>query len=425
MLISSQVINKILQTKDYSIIKQNGLDKSYFKGYEDEFEFIDNHFKQFGNVPDEQTFLSKFSTFELYQVAETDKYLLDKLYEEKGYNKFAPIIPKLVEILKQDSRDAYDFLLDNLANIKPEGNVTGHNIIADAEERYIKYLDKLQAPNEVVISTGFPELDDIFHGWEFEEELVTIMARINVGKSWLLMKFLTEAWKQGYTVGLYSGEMNHIKLGYRFDALFEHLSNRALTWGSTVDNYKQFIDRLKILPTPFIITTQPELGGKATVPKLRRFVESNNIQILGIDQFSLMEDVRSSTREQNRIKMARISEDLYLMSSELKIPILALAQANRAAVDKSEDVGLGMENVKESDDIAANSSKVMGLRQTGSGVLVMDIIKNRFGKVGTKLMYNWDIDKGVFQFIPSGDNLAPVTPVATNNPQASFSPNPF
>ena len=55
--------------------------------------------------------------------------------------------------------------------------------------------------------------------------------------SWILLKFLTEAWKQGKRVGLYSGEMNHIKLGYRFDALFEHISNKALVQGFQVDQY--------------------------------------------------------------------------------------------------------------------------------------------------------------------------------------------
>ena len=44
-----------------------------------------------------------------------------------------------------------------------------------------------------------------------------------------------------------------------------------------------------------------------------------------------MEDYRAARNDQTRIKLAHISEDLFALSSELKIPILALAQAGRGA----------------------------------------------------------------------------------------------
>ena len=59
MLVAAQIINKILQTKDFGIVRRNGLDKSFFIGFEDEFTFIENHFQSYGNVPDTITFASK------------------------------------------------------------------------------------------------------------------------------------------------------------------------------------------------------------------------------------------------------------------------------------------------------------------------------------------------------------------------------
>ena len=72
----------------------------------------------------------------------------------------------------------------------------------------------------------------------------------------MLLKFLVEAWKQGKRVGLYSGEMNSVKLGYRFDSWFQHFSNRSLVRGEQVDGYKEFIENLKTQQTPFIIVQQ-------------------------------------------------------------------------------------------------------------------------------------------------------------------------
>ena len=38
--------------------------------------------------------------------------------------------------------------------------------------------------------------------------------------------------------------------------------------------------------------------------------------------------------------------------------------------------------------------------------LILDVIKNREGKVGDKLHYSWDIDTGHFSYIPSADDAA-------------------
>ena len=79
MLVVPQVLNKILQNKDFDIIKKNGLDSTYFKGFEAEFDFIIEHHKKYGNIPDIQTFIEKFPNFQLFELNETNEYLLDKL----------------------------------------------------------------------------------------------------------------------------------------------------------------------------------------------------------------------------------------------------------------------------------------------------------------------------------------------------------
>lgn len=430
VLAAQQTLNKIIQDKDYSIVKKNGLDSTYFHGYEAQFNFIDEHYKKFGNVPDLATFLEKFPNWVPIEVNETDEYLLDRLYEDNCYHRIAPFAVELGSKVQEDSRAAFEFILHEVQNLRPHTVVKGDDIIAQAMERYEKYLEKQQNPESNHISTGIKELDDVFGGWDFGDELVTVVARTNVGKSWILLKFLTEAWKQGYAVGLYSGEMNQIKLGYRFDALYQHLSNWALVQGTPVDGYLDYIKELQNLPTPFRIVQQKHFGGKPTVQNIRNFIEETGVKIMGIDQFSLMEDGRATHRDPTRLRLCHIAEDLFLLSSEYKIPIIGLAQANREATKKDGDDAPSLENIKESDDIAANSSKCIGLRQTNFG-LVMDIIKNREGKVGAKLLFDWDINFGQLNYIPSANDAAPapVRQQATQQVQASMAQlsaiNPF
>lgn len=400
MLAANLIINKLLQTKDFSIIKKNGLESCYFDGYEDEFNFIVEHYKKYGNIPDEMPFAEKFPDFEPFVVNETDDYLIDKLHEEYGYKKFTQMLPVLNEKLKDDSRVAYEYLRQEMANLKPRTVCNGIDIIENFNERFDEYLNKRQSGIATCISTGFAELDDILNGWECGDELVTITGRTGAGKSWILMKFLSEAWKQGKRVGLYSGEMNHIKLGYRFDTLYGNQSNLCLTRGAQLDDYEKYGENLKQLKNKFIIATQKDFGGRPTVSQLRNFVEENEIEILGIDQLSLMEDERTEKYQLLRIKMGHIAEDLFALSSEYRIPILALAQTNREGAKKEGNDAPTLENIKESDDIAHNSSKCLSIRQSNLG-LIIDVIKNREGITGAKLLYNWDIDIGQFEYIPS------------------------
>ena len=83
-----QIINKILQDKDYGIVERNGLDASNFEGYSKEFQFIEDHFKKFGQVPDTFTFNCEFQDFDFIEVNESEEYLIDKLYEENAFYKF-------------------------------------------------------------------------------------------------------------------------------------------------------------------------------------------------------------------------------------------------------------------------------------------------------------------------------------------------
>ena len=408
MLAADLIINKILQNKDLNIVKTNGLEGKHFQNREPEFNYIMDHYRQYGNVPDPIVLLSHFPEFDLIQVNESDDFLVNKLFEEYGFTKFTEMLPQLNQKLKEDSRVAYEYLkVEMETTLKPRVMTKGHDIIEDALERYEAYLDKQKLEANATISTGFPELDEIFNGWEYGEELVTIVARTNNGKSWILMKFLTEAWKQGKRVGVYSGEMSHIKLGYRFDALFGEISNRALVRGNPLPNnrnYKEYIDSLKGSPGCFKIYTQDDFGGRPTVQQIANYVEKDKLDIVGIDQLSLMEDGRAKKNDQTRMRLAHIAEDLFLLSSEYKIPVLALAQANRAGINKDDSSDApGLENIKESDDIAHNSSKCIGMRQV-NGTLILDIIKNREGRVGDKLRYEWDIDVGHFNYLPAADD---------------------
>ncbi len=403
-MITLQILNKVIQTGDIQLITKNALTEEYFVGYEKEFNFILDHFNKYGNVPDKATILDKFNEFNLIEVTETDKYLLDTLYEEHLYYKSVEVVQKVAELLKHNSNDAVEYLHSQLPNLQIAATTEGTDIIKQADERYKIYLEKMNAENPWYITTGFEELDDILNGWAKGEELIVLFARTGQGKSWVLAKTLTHAWEIGNRVGYISPEMSPTKIGYRFDTLLKNFSNRNLVWGKEEPGYQQYIDDLKTKKNPFIVATPLDFQKKVTVTKLKHFCQTNKLDILGIDGITYLTDERYKRGDNKTISLTNISEDLMALSIELGIPILVVVQSNRGGVKNEDSEGTPeLENIRDSDGIAQNASKVIALRQTGAG-LEFGIKKHRDGINGGKLIYYWDIDKGQFNYIPSSED---------------------
>ena len=404
-MVDLQILNLILNKKDYSIINLNNLNVDYFPAYRPEFEFIKNHYERYKQVPDKQTFIDQFPDFKFFEVTESEKYLVDGIQEEYLYNTTVPILQKMDDLLtgeNADSRKAVEYLMSKIPLLTKKLNVEAIDLVSQADMRLKSYQDKLENQDKSIIKTGLKELDEIITGWDVKEELAVITGRTGMGKSWWLFFFLLNALKQGVRVGLYSGEMGADKVGYRIDTWMSNISNFKLNKGfkDVKEQYEEHIDHFKKLNSAFFIITPKELGGPATVEKLRAFVERYNIQLLGIDQFSLMEDSRHGRASHERF--SNISMDVKTMQMELGIPVLADAQLNRGAVGK--DVNdPGTEHIGGSDRIAQDATTVLSIVQKEPGVEIR-IMKSRDSKVGDKLTYHWDIDKGVLTYIPTGND---------------------
>lgn len=403
-MVTLQIINKILQTSDISIIKNNGLTEEYFPGYEQEFNFIINHYEKYKKVPDKATFIATFQEFAFVDVQESDTYLLDTLYEEHLYYKSVEVVQNVAQLLKTNSNEAVDYLHSELPNLQAVYTATGLDIVSKADERLKIHLAKKNSEEPWYIATGFEELDGILNGWAKGEELVVLFARTGQGKSWVLTKTLEHAWQTGNRVGYISPEMSPDKIGYRFDTLYQHFSNTNLVWGRDEPDYENYIKELQQNKTPFIVATPHDFQKKITVSKLRQFCLSNKLDILGIDGITYLTDERHKRGDNKNISLTNISEDLIQLSIELRIPILVVVQSNRGGViDKDSEGTPELEHIRDSDGIAQNATKVISIRQTGAG-LEMGIKKHRDGKNDGKVIYYWDIDRGKFEYIPSSDD---------------------
>lgn len=405
-MVQLQILNRVLDTKDMKLLVENNLTEEYFIEYPDEYAFIKNHFDTYGKVPDIETFMSNFQDFELIEVNESDRYLVDTIREEYLYSKSVPVIKHAAELLKGDANEASRYLQSELVNLTPNYTTPFVDIIQD-DNRYNVFASKAANRESWLISTGFEELDDIVGGWQQGEEFVVIVARTGIGKSWVLVKSMEHAWSIGKNIGYVSPEMSADKIGYRFDTLHEHYSNTALLRGAgdtiSPEQYDKYFEKLQKRDNKFLVSTPKDFNNKVTVSKLRTFVTANNLDILAIDGITYMSDERYKRGDNKTTSLTNISEDLMQMSLELGIPVLVVVQSNRGGVDKETPE---LEDIRDSDGISHNATKVISLSRKGEA-LSLTIKKNRDGRTGDKLTYIWDIDEGRFQWIPSDEDEAP------------------
>lgn len=405
-MVELQLLNRILTTKDCSILINNGITREYFRTYLAEYDFIHEHLQKYGNTPDIESFVAKFPEFPVLEVTETDKYLVDTIREEQLYIKAVPVIQNAAKLLKGNANEFSSYLQTELPNLMP--NFATHFVdIMHSKERFDTFKDKVANPDKWFIKTGFEELDEIVGGWQRGEEFVVLFARTGIGKSWMSVKFgqyasvvLEER------VGYISPEMSPTKIGYRFDALNGHFSNKGLLRGDNFviqeNDYQQYLEELDKLKGCFYVSTPADFGNTITVSKLKAFVIENKLSMLFIDGITYLSDERYKKGDSKTNSLTNISEDLMQLSVKLSIPVFVVVQSNRGGVDKETPE---LEDIRDSDGISHNATKVISLNQKDAGI-VMTIKKNRDGVMGDKLTYLWDIDKGEFEWLPASDDTA-------------------
>lgn len=407
-MIQLQVLNRILDSKDVSLFTANNLDESFFSDYKQEYQYIKKHIDKYNSIPDKATFGSNFNDFDFIEVNEPDAYLIEELYRDKQQRFLASTFNSVRNLLMSGKTEEAFTLYTNNANISISAQRMQCTDLLTDTSRFDAYIERCNDFSKYYVKTGFPELDKVIGGWDREEELATLVARPGVGKSWCLLKSATAALEQGLNVGIYSGEMSARKVGYRFDTLVNHFSNYAITKGvdGLQNEYKQYIENLRSKYKGSIkVITPQDIGGPAGVTALRAFVEKEHLDILFVDQHSLLEDDRKGRTPVE--KASNISKDLKNLQVLKHIPIIAVSQQNRE--DTEEGAIIDVSRIAQADRIGQDSTVVLFFEQKDD-VLTMHIAKSRDSSAGKKLKYAINLDKGIFNFIPeetdglNGDN---------------------
>ncbi len=188
-------------------------------------------------------------------------------------------------------------------------------------------------PSRMGLDTGFFQINNLITGLK-PGELFVLAARPSIGKTTLAMNFARNIAGNGHAVGFFSLEMGAAQVVMRIICSEARINLRDARDGK-LDNTRwqsdllPACDRLKGLPV--YIDDTPQISSLELRQKARRMFREHEIEFLVIDYLQLMRPVggnKTTTREQ---EVARMSSDLKALARELNIPVMVLAQLNRAA----------------------------------------------------------------------------------------------
>ena len=268
----------------------------------------------------------------------------------------------------------------------PEGSTVTPS---DYMGEYMETLTKLQEAGGLA---GIPAPWDSLNRYTagFVPGEVTILAgRSGTGKTAMALNVAEHASRLGHTVGILSLEMTRHQLTNRFMASgaevdaqrFRNASLNRDDW-SRIYRYAETFNRL-----PLLICDRREIRPSEIRAMCRKWKRENKLSLLVVDYLQLMKpEVRDKMRER---EVSEISRSLKLLSVDLEIPILVLAQLNREA-EKEKRPRLG--HLRESGAIEQDADIILFIvpwKTQGAPEnveIVVDVAKGRNNAVGDAAM---------------------------------------
>ena len=279
------------------------------------------------------------------------------------------LITASYEILKQsfDESTNVDDLIDN-AQTKVFAAIQ-NNVKRDVQDIgsiINSVLDNLQELQNTTglsgVPSGYPSIDRITQGWQ-KSDLIILAARPSVGKTAFALNIARNAAVEAnMPVAVFSLEMSADQLGKRLITTESGLSGEKIKGGVKLEQYEwvQLEDTLKRLAkAPLYIDDTPGIPIMEFRTKAKRLVKQKGVRLIVVDYLQLMQgpvELRG-LREQ---EVAAISRTLKATAKELNIPIIALSQLSRNAVQRTGGTGKPqLSDLRESGSIEQDADMVI------------------------------------------------------------------
>ena len=205
---------------------------------------------------------------------------------------------------------------------------TGAAMAIDAQSRWEQRVEQNKNPNTVKLTTGIPELDKKL--CSLDPGLILLAARPSMGKTAMALNIAVEALRSNIPVGFFSLEMDRGALIDRVASSLSGVDSSKIRSGSlnVKDWDKLDSDALEFIHNaPFYVHDESGISVAKISAKARRLKSMcPELGLIIVDYLQLIKQPNAESVEQS---VAQISTSMKILSRNLSIPVLCLAQLNR------------------------------------------------------------------------------------------------
>lgn len=282
-------------------------------------------------------------------------------------------------------------LITRLASLDDDSQSFDH----DTTRMMTSVVDFLQEAHEafhaggiVGVPSGIAGIDRAMGGFH-KSDLVIVGARTSVGKTAFLLSLALNAAKQGRKVGIISAEMSAQQIGLRLTSMVGSIDSYRLRSGdlsedefARISNATQIAKKLSIRAYD-----KPACTPGDTAIQARAWQIAGGLDILFVDYLTrLTPDESNDSRVREVGKMVF---SLKTLAKSLDIPVVCLAQINRAADQRANKRPL-LSDLRDSGEIEQEADSVLllyrdAMHNDAANPEDAEILieKNRHGPCGT------------------------------------------
>lgn len=306
---------------------------------------------------------------------------------------------RLADIGLQLSTDCEDFqkttqtiLTDAMAALETADTAPQMAMLStsDALTGFLDYRERLEAGQAVTVSTGYPGLDKLLGGGMLQQGLYILAARPGCGKTTLGLKLAEQAARTGACL-FFSLEMSAEQITARRIAAESGLGIGRLMVGQKLND----ADQAKLANAVSDLSAHDFRLNRAPGASVADIAQAahlaKNLRLVVVDYLGL---VRSDERNLPLYeRTTRNSNALKALARSLNVPVLCLAQLNRAAETRA-DKRPSMADLRDSGAIEQDADAVILLHRPAmyepgevkpweAQTLTAIVAKNRHGSTGT------------------------------------------
>jgi replicative DNA helicase len=257
------------------------------------------------------------------------------------------------------------------------GNRSGHNQFASVPSLLLGVFQSLERRHEqkgdrTGVTAGYRDIDDYTAGWQ-PGNLIILAARPAMGKTSLALNMAVAAAKdERKPVAVFSLEMTKQELVERLLSSEAKLDASKLRRGAIADrDWEKIGHAMGLLhELPIYLDDSGAVTVTEIRSRLRRLKSGHGLAAVFVDYLQLVRPSTLSRQSNRNEELSEICRTLKATAKDLEVPIIALAQLNRAVEMRSEKRPM----LSDLRDCLAGESLVTNA-ETGERIPIREIVE--------------------------------------------------